>query len=96
MPGPLTVDDFQPLVGSPLAAGYEGSSQPLELLTAEPARDRAGAARTGFSLLFRGAPAPVLQQGVYRMMHPTLGALDIFLVPVGSDPQGVQYEAIFN
>ena len=46
-----------------------------------------------FSLLFRGPIAPVLPQRIYRLDHDTLGSMEIFLVPLGPDGQGMQYEA---
>jgi hypothetical protein len=49
-----------------------------------------------FSLLFRGPLAPVLPQCIYRLTHDTLGSMEIFLVPVGPDGEGMQYEAVFN
>lgn len=92
----LTVEDFQAHVGESFALGEEGRASPLELTGATAARTGLGGARAGFSLLFRGADEPTLPQGVHRVLHPTLGALDIFLVPIGPDAQGMQYEAIFN
>lgn len=68
----------------------------LELISATASRSRASNARAGFSLVFRGAAVPQLPQGVQRVVHPTLGALDIFLVPIGPDSQGMRYEVIFN
>jgi hypothetical protein len=49
-----------------------------------------------FSLLFRGPLAPVLPQCIYHLNHDTLGSMEIFLVPVGPDSEGMQYEAVFN
>jgi uncharacterized protein DUF6916 len=50
----------------------------------------------GFTLLFRGALPGWLPQRIYRLRHAALGELDIFLVPIGPDPQGFRYEAVFN
>jgi len=52
--------------------------------------------RQPFSLLFIGPPGIVLPQRIYRLDHEALGALEIFLVPIGSDAQGVKYEAVFT
>ncbi len=53
--------------------------------------------RTPFSIIFRCAsPEPVLQQAIYTVEHPELGALGIFLVPIGPDEHGLCYEAVFN
>ena len=49
-----------------------------------------------FSLFFLGPPGAPLRQGLYQLTHEQLGALEIFLVPIGQDPAGVQYEAVFN
>ncbi len=49
-----------------------------------------------FSLLFHGPAGFFLPQGIYRLKHGDLGELDLFLVPVGQDQQGFQYEAVFN
>jgi hypothetical protein len=52
--------------------------------------------RTQFSLVFRGGPDPPLQQRIYCLEHEQLGALDLFLVPLGPDAAGQRYEAVFN
>ncbi len=49
-----------------------------------------------FSLMFRGSRDPVGRQGTYRLAHAALGALDIFLVPVGRDAEGTRYQAVFS
>jgi hypothetical protein len=48
--------------------------------------------RAPFSLVFRGGPTPPLPQRIHRVEHAELGALEIFLVPVGPD----RYEAVFT
>lgn len=51
---------------------------------------------SNYSLTFL-APAPaVLPQAIYHLEHAALGAMDVFLVPIGRSAQGVRYEAIFN
>ena len=49
-----------------------------------------------FSLFFSGAPDALLPQNTYHLEHERLGALDMFLVPVGKDEKGFIYEALFN
>lgn len=59
---------------------------------AEPGSPRADP----FNLEFTGPP-PVLEQRIHALDHPILGALELFLVPIGLDPDGrVRYEAVFN
>jgi uncharacterized protein DUF6916 len=54
-----------------------------------------GTERRQFSLLFRGPADPILPQRTHRLEHADLGALDIFLVPLGPDSEGMRYEAVF-
>jgi hypothetical protein len=49
-----------------------------------------------FSIMFCGGIKMPLEQGTVQLEHPTMGAFDIFLVPVKRDEQGMHYEAIFN
>jgi hypothetical protein len=49
-----------------------------------------------FTLTFSGPLAPLLSQRSYRVSHEKLGTLDLFLVPLGPDGKGMQYEAVFN
>jgi hypothetical protein len=91
----LTAADFAPLVDRTFACQVAGSTVELQLGSAtELGPLRAGQPRAAFSLVFWGPPA--LPQGMYRVHHPTLGALDIFMVPIGPDARGPRYEAIFN
>ena len=93
----LTIEDFAPHVGADFKTGDEGSAFLLRLVSATSLRHRGAGARPGFSVLFRGASAPLLEQRMHQVVHPTRGALSLFLVPVGPDELGMQqYEAIFN
>ncbi|MGH7748287.1 MAG: DUF6916 family protein, partial [Candidatus Dormibacteria bacterium] len=49
-----------------------------------------------FSLLFRGPRESPLEQGMAELEHPVIGAVAVFIVPVGVDAAGVQYEVVFN
>ena len=49
-----------------------------------------------FALLFHGPALFFLPQGIHKLRHSHLGELDLFLVPVGQDSEGFQYEAVFN
>jgi hypothetical protein len=63
-----------------------------------------GTFRTPFSVVFRGPLEPIMPQGIYHVEHEHLGALDIFIVPIGPDtdttpgegPTGMFYEAVFG
>jgi hypothetical protein len=49
-----------------------------------------------FSLVLAGPPAPLLPQATYALRHPALGAIEVFLVPIGQDAESTRYEATFN
>lgn len=51
--------------------------------------------RRPFALLFRGPGQPVLAQRTFQLDNDRLGALALFLVPVGPDGASMQYEAVF-
>lgn len=55
-----------------------------------------GMLRDPFSLIFRSESQVVMPQQIYRLKNEAMGPLDIFLVPVGRDPKGTIYEAVFN
>ena len=93
-----TVEEFGPLVGDRFAldAGEEGNVE-LELTAAVPSRNPAPeGARHPFTLTFVGPSEPLLPQRIYRLGHPDLGALEIFIVPIGRDEAGTTYEAVFS
>ncbi len=50
----------------------------------------------GFSLLFRAPVDAPPFQNMFHMEHDTLGAMDLFLVPVKKKEDGLIYEAVFN
>ena len=54
-----------------------------------------GQQRRQFSLVFRAPATQVWPQGTYGLSHEELGELELFLVPIGSDAEGVRYEAAF-
>jgi hypothetical protein len=91
----LTREDFEPLLGQSLKLeAANGATQ------AEVAETRAIAnpspRAAPFALVLR-VREPWGGQGLYRLSHPTRGAIDLFLVPVGPDGKGgTCYEAVFN
>ena len=93
----VTKDTFQPVQGDvfQLALGPD-QTIPLELTAVRGTGLQGLADREQFSLHFRGPSAPALPQQIYRLEHPALGALEIFLVPIRHDAGGMIYEAVFT
>lgn len=58
-------------------------------------RQPASTERPAFSIVFRGPKDIVLAQRIYRLEHEEMGQLDLFLVPIGPDEEGMLYEALF-
>lgn len=95
---PLTVAQFQPEVGSAFTISFTDARFDLELreATALKYHDPRIHARHPFSLLFVCPDERVLEQGAYVIEHERLGMLEIFIVPIAADADGVHYEAVFN
>jgi hypothetical protein len=49
-----------------------------------------------FTLLFRGPLDVPLEQRTYKIEHDRVGSFDLFIVPVGINESGRDYEAVFN
>lgn len=93
----LTKETFAPHVGSTFHIRLNPQETvPVELAEITELPDYAGTRRAPFSLIFRGADRFVLPQRTYRIEHEKIVSLEIFLVPIGPDSQGMRYEAVFN
>ena len=96
----MNLPAFTPLVGDSFELRLpEGAGLRLLLLEARdlgprplgPPGDRS------FSLIFRSDSRSDLPQAIYALGHPKLGDLELFLVPIGPDPEGgMRYQAVFN
>jgi len=97
----LTHDQFAGRLGERFAVtAGDGPPVPIELVEttegSEPGgRGPEGQERWQFSLVFRGPATPVMPQGIYPLAHPELDDLELFLVPIGPDAEGMRYEAAF-
>jgi hypothetical protein len=97
----LTLSDFEAHIESafPIDLPDDGPVE-LRLIEARAVGTRADrdGGREPFSLIFLGPDRPMLEQRIYSLMHPTIGRLEVFLVPIGpaSDRPGLRYQAIFT
>ncbi len=93
----LTIETFQPLVGSSFWIHVEGRKIELRLTKAMKVMESEAARlkRNPFSLFFL-APL-LLPQQTFHVTHDAFAEpLDIFLVPIGQEPNGYSYEAVFT
>jgi hypothetical protein len=91
----LTRGTFEPHVGTRFRVG-PASSPPDELELVQVSDVGAGDGGRSFALLFRGARESALGQGLVELEHAALGTIALFIVPVGAEATGLQYEAVFN
>ena len=67
----------------------------LELVEVQAHGDVAGQTER-FSAMFRGPLDLFLPQSTYLMEHEQLGSVEIFIVPISKNGEGIYYEAVFN
>jgi hypothetical protein len=93
----ITLEQFQPLLNTDFH--MTELKVTARLIEANPLRQSGGPQRRSpFRLLFvtGSMPDPLVHQGIMRLEHQELDALELFLVAVGQREQGLLYEAIFN
>jgi hypothetical protein len=94
----LTAEHLSPLLGQTFAITLpQGPATQGVLETVTPLPASPGATRRAFSFVFlvpAQAPRPV--QGPLRFEHPSLGALEVFAVPVGQHGGAIRWEIVFG
>jgi hypothetical protein len=91
----LRIEDFSPHRDAIFDMQTAGGVVPLKLAKVDPAGD-SGRAGGAFSLIFVAPKGPWLPQAIYPVRHPVLGAMEIFLVPVGPRQDGNAYQSVFT
>ena len=80
----------------------EGCGIELQLVSVQGLGGPAAAAdrkvRESFSAVWCAPHNTRLPQKIYRITHEQVGSLELFLVPIGPDPEGrgMRMEAVFN
>ena len=97
----VTLGEFSEWVGSKFRIRRDGTVQEVELIDAtrvpSPYHRPSGMSqRSPFSVVFRAPQDALLPQGTYKLQHHKLGALELLLVPIGQDAEGIYCEAVFN
>ena len=75
---------------------FSDGTLPVKLSEARPLGVRPESIREPFALTFVAARPLRLPQGTYKMCHPSLGEMEIFLVQVAADQSSSTFEAVFN
>lgn len=90
-----TLEDFADQLNSDFTVTFEdGTSAGLRLLSADSLISTP--TQVSFSLLFRAPLDAPPFQGLFQVKHQSLGSMDLFLVPVKQDEDGLYFEAVFN
>ena len=90
-------DDFNSCLDQPFNLELDSSTYPLKLISVDKHPDSAAMGdHKAFSVVFRGESTPVLEQQIYRIKHDKLGDMELFIVPIGPDEEGMCYEAVFS
>lgn len=95
----LTRAAFSAQLNTQFRVSQGGKQVLLKLVEVSELAHRKGSrpGREGFSLLFRGARANVLEQQTYRMDHQELGTFSFLVVPVQNRSKNIiSYEVIVN
>jgi hypothetical protein len=96
LPAVLHIGDFADRRGERFQLDA-GGDRVVEAILVDVTEDRRGGEGTEqFSLIFRASPGAPIEQRIYAVTHPELGRSELFLVPVGRDAAGVEYQAVFN
>ena len=99
----MTLEVAQPLLNTKFQVTLEdGGSLEMTLIDAapfdmpkRPARGTRIPKRPPFALYFLGPAEPVLPQRMYDFRSTDVDFLSLFVVPVGRDEEGTEYEAVF-
>lgn len=94
----LTLDDFNPLLNKVFTIRI--SDEVLldaELIELTKLNNYSPLERSPFSIVFRTEQKKeYYQQGIFTIVHPQKGNLELFLSPLGFDSVGMKYEAVFS
>ena len=97
--GNATVNDFSSLVGQRFDLRTEdGVSSYATLIEANSPKTRRALRfrREHFSVVFDIPDSVELAQGQYRISHPKIGSMDLFMVPVDLPEKYNRLEAVFT
>lgn len=92
----ITKEMFRESLNTRFGLRADEASEPVELELVELTEGVSSPKHEQYSLLFRGPQSPYFPQKIYRLEHDKLGTLELFLVPIGQNTDGFNYEAIIS
>lgn len=94
----LTIADFKPYLNQTFSIHFAPEvTLPATLTSVTAWGSESDKFRQPFTLEFRTEQKnEYYQQGTFTILHPTIGELSVFIVPVGPDADGMRYEVVFS
>ena len=92
----VTCEQFAACLDQEFEIVFSDGVLPVKLSGARPLGARPESIREPFSLTFVAGRPLRLPQGIYKMRHPQLGEMEIFLVQIAADQTSSTFEAVFN
>ncbi|HZH66817.1 MAG TPA: hypothetical protein VEY10_18150 [Flavisolibacter sp.] len=94
----LHAEDFRPYLNQTMYIHFEVSVKlPAVLVSVTGLENHNRAKRQPFSIVFKTVQkSSYYGQAIYIIEHPDKGSMEIFLVPLGPDGDGMKYEAVFS
>ena len=89
----LTAEHFQPLVGTEIAIDSTDQTLTVEAVNLIKSPSPRG---QPFSITLHAPTGKSGPQGIYNLVHPDLGVLPMFLVPLELKNGSLRFEAVFN
>lgn len=92
----LRLAHFADLVGSTLGIDFGGGPTQATIIDARSIGNHTPRPQGGFSVMLKADVGPSAAQGMYRLCHPQLGDLDLFMVPRRREGAETVYEITVN
>ncbi len=94
----IKADDFRTCLNQPLNVHFEGGITASSLvIRVTDLNSYSPLERKPFSVeLQTTGDMTYRPQGICRIDHPVVNDLEVFLVPIGKDDNGMKYEAVFS
>lgn len=92
----VTCQEFAACLNQDFEIVFTDGTLPVKLSEARSLGVRPESIREPFSLAFVAGRSLQLPQGTYKMRHPQLGEMEIFLVQIAADQNSSTFEAVFN
>ena len=94
----LKASDFTHLEGADFSIRFHPEvTLQARLIEVAEVKGESPLARNPFSLIFQTAQKnDYYPQAIYTVIHPEKGEIELFLVPLGNNGNGMRYEAAFS